>query len=143
MSHPTEARQLPGVKGQWILCSECPPTAVDVHPDGSGHVQATTPYLGWSYLHWSQVRADQYWRPLLWDESFAQDSRPFTVPPAPAPDQPEPPATIKRKIVQLVCHAKGTAIYAIADDGTAWISSEEIPEWIEMADLPTREVPNA
>lgn len=33
MPHPTEARQLPGVNGQWIKTSECPPTIADLDED--------------------------------------------------------------------------------------------------------------
>jgi hypothetical protein len=138
MPHPTEARQLPGVKGQWILCSDCPPTEADGDDDGDVQV-ADRNLRSWEFQNWSEVTADRYWLPSS-NDSFADDPRPFALPAAPVPEQA---ATVKRKFVQLVCHPKGTAIYAVADDGTAWISSEELPDWIEMSDLPTREVPNA
>ena len=143
MPHPTEARQLPGVKGQWILCSECPPTEAD-SDDGVDVQVATRDLADWSFLPWSQVQADRYWLPVF-DDFFADDPRPITLPAAPAPEQL---ATVKRKFVQLGFHPSGTAIYAVADDGTAWItsnqaSSVDIPHWVEIGDLPDREVPHA
>ena len=133
MPHPTEARQLPGVNGQWILYSECPPTIADLDEDEELVVRKTDVYC--RVIQLSQASGYEYWAPAV-----AADPRPIPLPAAPVPEQA---ATVKRKFVQLVCHPKGTAIYAVADDGTAWISSEELPDWIEMSDLPTREVPNA
>jgi hypothetical protein len=135
MPHPTEARQLPGVKGQWILCSDCPPTKADVDHDEDVRIYFKHAQSDSHFCHFGDVRPDQYWCP-----ADAQDPRPFTLPAAPAPEQA---AAVKRKFVQLVTNPQATAIYAVADDGTAWISSEDLPAWIEMADLPTREVSDA
>ena len=136
MPHPTEARQLPGVKGQWILCSECPPTEADGDSEGEVRIYYPDPRAwGSEYRKVAAIHPSDHWCP-----DDRKDPRPFTLPAAPAPEQP---ATVKRKFVQLVCHPKGTAIYAVADDGTAWISSEDLPDWVEMGDLPNREVPNA
>lgn len=132
MPHPTEARQLPGVKGQWILCSDCPPTEADVDDDGEIRIYFPDHRPGSAYMKIADLRLDEYWCP-----PDHKDPRPFALPAAPVPEQA---AAGKRKFVQLVCHPNGTAIYAVADDGTAWISSEELPDWIEMSDLPTREV---
>ena len=134
MPHPTEARQLPGVKGQWILCSECPPTEVDATIEG--HVRIYYPDQPEpAYIVIADLRLDEYWCP-----PDSKDPRPITLPAAPVPEQP---ATVKRKFVQLGCHPSGTAIFAVADDGTAWTSSEDLPDWNEVGDLPDREVPNA
>jgi len=127
MPQPTETRQLPGVKGQFILCAECPPIQADADSDGDVCI-AVLDGLTLDYQKWNLVRPDQYWRTVAY-----QDYRLFVLKPAPSWGN-------ERKIVQLVCHAKGQAIYAVADDGTAWISSQEHPEWIEMAPLPDREV---
>lgn len=132
MSTPTH-RQLPGVKGQWILCSDCPPTAADadrdgdvcVWPDGSDD---------WRYLLFSDVAPSDYWLPACWDCSLKEDLRPFTLEPVSTP-----PATTERRIVQLACHPEGTAIYAVADDGTVWVLSETIPDWSQIENLPPRD----
>ena len=133
MPHPTEARQLPGVNGQWILYSECPPTIADLDEDEELVVRLSDGNC--RVIQLSQASGYERWAPAA-----AMDPRPFTLAAAPAPEQP---ATVKRKFVQLVCHPKGTAVYAVADDGTAWISSEDLPGWGEIAHLPTCEVPNA
>lgn len=114
MAPPDETRQLPGVKGQWILAADYPPSDL---------------------AKYEETANGQYWRP-----HHHADPRPFTLPAAPAPEQA---AVFKRKFAQLVTHPQGTAIYAVADDGTAWISSKELPDWIEIADLPDREVSDA
>lgn len=125
-------RRLPGVKGQWILCSECHPTEEDT--DCDGEVRVRVPSCASRWRNPAALDPSDYWCP-----SDCLDTRPLTLPAEPAPEQP---AAGKRKFAQLVCHPKGTAIYAVADDGTAWISSEELPDWVEMADLPDPEVPN-
>jgi hypothetical protein len=133
MPHPTEARQLPGVNGQWILYSECPPTIADLDEDEELVVRKTDVYC--RVIQLSQASGYEYWAPAV-----AADPRPITLPAAPVPEQA---AAGKRKFVQLVWHPNGTAIYAVADDGTAWTSSEDLPDWNEVGDLPDREVPNA
>lgn len=125
-------RRLPGVKGQWILCSECPPTEEDTDDDGEVRVYVFSCTWGSEYRKPTDLHPSDHWCP-----ADHLDHRPFTQPGA-----PEQAAAGKRKFVQLVCHPKGTAIYAVADDGTAWISSQDCPDWIEMADLPDREVLN-
>ncbi|MEB3301995.1 MAG: hypothetical protein VKN56_08500 [Cyanobacteriota bacterium] len=85
--------------------------------------------FGFEYAELKSVRFHEHWRPFT-----AEDTRPFTLPPAPAPA-----TSTERRIVQLACHPKGTAVYAVADDGTAWIATEITPEWSQLASLPNRE----
>lgn len=128
MSTPTP-RQLPGVKGQWIKASDCPPTAADADRDGDIRVYLDNYEWGAYYKKLEFINPDDYWCPA----DFV-DTRPFTLKPATTQ-----PATTERRIVQLACHPKGTAIYAVADDGTAWVSSQERPDWNQMAALPPRD----
>lgn len=135
------ARQLPGVKGQWILCSDCPPIEADGDQNGdvliarSDHGKAYyfSPSDDWGYAHWHKVKNCQYWQPRM-----HLDPRPFTLPAAPALKQAASTERLFNKIVQ----ADG-CVYAIADDGTAWVSPvNELPgiwSWTQIEPLPPRD----
>ena len=113
MTEPT--RQLPGVKGQWILAADCPLTEAD--GDENGHVRVASPDVEdwWGYVHWSDVRTDQYWIPEF--NYFNNDTRPLALPAAPAPEQAASTERFFDKIAQ-----DGGWVYAVTDDGTAWVS---------------------
>jgi hypothetical protein len=127
MTEPT--RQLPGVKGQWILAAECPPTEADADDDADVHVYDGN-YNGAAYAEYQSVFPDQYWRP-----GDKNDPRPFTLPAAPAPEQA---AAVKRKFVQVTRGADYE--YAVADDGTAWKAFKGSGDWHQLPSLPDREV---
>jgi hypothetical protein len=64
MPHPTEARQLPGVNGQWIKTSECPPTIADLDEDeelvvrlADGNCKVTSLRGASSYELWAPASA--------------------------------------------------------------------------------------
>lgn len=71
-------RQLPGVKGQWILCSDCPPT--EEWADSAGQVQTYSEGDPWGAKHLAveNVMPTIYWRPTTYI-----DTRPLTPPAAP------------------------------------------------------------
>jgi hypothetical protein len=144
MAPPDETRQLPGVKGQWILCSECPPTEADVDVDGEVRTYLPDPHAwGSEYRKLSDLGPHDYWCP-----SDHADPRPFTLPALPAPEQA---AAVKRKFVQLIPHPHGHTLWAIADDKTAWFiyeqnGGEDYPRnlrWHQLLPLPDREVSDA
>lgn len=185
MTTPTP-RQLPGVKGQWILCSDCPPTEADGDADIDVRVYFQHAQADGHFCHFADVSPDQYWCP-----SDSKDHRPFTLPAEPTPKQtaagpfalrqlhaaayqalsaanapiemldnlaaaangqplphdpdvglpwtPEQPAAVARKFVQVVPSRDGKAVFAVADDGTAWVSQEDRQEWRQVVPLPDRE----
>lgn len=64
MPHPTEARQLPGVNGQWIKTSECPPTIADLDADeelvvrlADGNCRVTSLSAASGYELWAPASA--------------------------------------------------------------------------------------
>ena len=134
MTEPT--RQLPGVKGQWILCSDCPPIEAD--GDQNGDVRVASPDIEdcWGYLHWSDVKADRYWIPEF--DYSNNDPRPFALPAVPAPEQT---ASTERLFVQIV--RSDRHMYAVADDGTAWVSPvhklDGVWSWRQIEPLPSRD----
>ena len=130
MTKPT--RQLPGVKGQWILAADCPPTEAD--GDENGHVRVASPDVKdwWGYVHWSDVRTDRYWIPEF--NYFNKDSRPLVLPAAPAPEQT---ASTERLFVQIV--RSDRHVYAVADDGTAWVRHASEVDWSQIEPLPSRD----
>jgi hypothetical protein len=135
MTEPT--RQLPGVKGQWILAAECPPTEADADTNGDVLVWPRDKfYCGRIIESPENVEPNRYWRPC--DHA---DPRPFTLPALPAPEQA---AAVKRKFVQLIPHPHGHTLWAIADDGTAWLAGQDdyYPDdnWRQLPPLPDREV---
>ena len=134
------ARQLPGVKGQWILCSDCPPIEADGDQNGDVLIARSD---HWGYVHWHKVKNCQYWQ-----RRMHLDPRPFTLPAAPAPDitlpavpAPEQTASTERLFVQIV--RSDRHMYAVADDGTAWVSPvNELPgiwSWTQIEPLPSRD----
>ena len=127
----TEPTRLPGVKGSWILCFECPPTKADCDSDCEVRVFDGN-YNGAAYAEYGSVFPAQYWRP-----GDKNDRRPFTLPSAtPTPPQP---AAGARKFVQLTRH--NSVFLAVADDGTAWMANPEKERWIQLPSLPDREAP--
>lgn len=124
-------RKLPGSKGQWILCSECPPTVewadedgdVYVWKDGSGD---------WEYLSFCDVAPSDYWLPGCWDSLLKDDPRPFALEPASIQ-----PVTAERRIVQLM--RDNDFVYAVADDGTAWVRYAADNYWVKLPVLPSRD----
>ena len=112
----TDPTRLPGVKGSWIPCSECPPNEL---------------------AKYELTGNEQYWRP-----HHPADPRPFTLPSAtPAPPQP---AAGARKFAQLIPIPDGNTLWAIADDGTAWLAApngyDEDDNWRQLPSLPDRDV---
>jgi hypothetical protein len=134
MTEPT--RQLPGVKGQWILAAECPPTGADADADGDVRIYFQHAQADGHFYHFDDVSLNQYWCP-----ADSKDPRPFTLPAAPAPEQA---AAVRRKFVQLIPHPHGHTLWAIADDGTAWLAGQDdyYPDdnWRQLPPLPDREV---
>jgi hypothetical protein len=130
MAEPT--RQLPGVKGQWILAADCPPTEADAYGDSEGRTYIWTwTGIEFDQILWDAVSADMYWCPASTD-----DPRPFTLPAAPAPEQA---AAVARLFDKLTQTRDGKAILAVANDGTAWISVSDHEQWRQIAPLPDRE----
>lgn len=81
----TEAHQLPGVKGQWILCSECPPTAANADKEGDVQLHTTSfPRHGFRFDKFQNVLPIEYWRPI-----DCLDTRPFTLPTIAAASKPK------------------------------------------------------
>lgn len=133
--HPTlyspmteSTRQLPGVKGQWILCSQCSPTEADT--DADGEVRVYVPGYAWVTEHRKPagLKRSDYWCPADY-----LDTRPFTLPAAPAPA-----TSTERRFVQLTSSADDSVLLAIADDGTAWWARCNGP-WQQLDPLPPRE----
>ena len=123
-------RQLPGVKGQWILCSECAPTEEDTDDDGEVRVYD----LGSEWGRGSEWRNPAALDPSdYWCPPDYLDPRPFTLPAAPAPA-----TSTERRFVQLTSNADDTVLRAIADDGTAWWARCNGP-WQQLDPLPPRE----
>jgi hypothetical protein len=137
MTEPT--RQLPGVKGQWILAAECPPTGADADADGDVRIYFQHAQADGHFYHFDDVSPDQYWCP-----ADSKDPRPFTLPAAPAPRQA---AEGKRNIDDLMVGTDGVVV-AFADDKTAWFiyeqnGGEDYPrnlQWHQLPPLPDREV---
>jgi hypothetical protein len=132
MTEPT--RQLPGVKGQWILAADCRPSHEEADDDGDVHVYDGN-YNGAAYAEYQSVFPDQYWRP-----GDKNDPRPFTLPAAPAPEQA---AAGARLFDKLTGNADGRSLWAVADDGTAWertSTSRSSLSWRQLPPLPDREV---
>lgn len=120
-------RELPGVKGQWILCSDCPPTPNDIDRHRVVQVYGTrVPRRAFRYEQVQDVMPIEYWRPLDY-----LDTRPFTLEPASIQ-----PVTAERRIVQLSRH--GDLVYVAADDGTAWVRYADL-DWRQIPALPPRE----
>jgi hypothetical protein len=134
MTEPT--RQLPGVKGQWILAADCRPLYVDTNLNGEVRVYEPIEKTYTYYRKLANIGPSDYWCP-----SDHADPRPFTLPAAPAPEQH---AAVKRKFVQLIPHPHGHTLWAIADDGTAWLAGQDdyYPDdnWRQLPPLPDREV---
>ena len=126
-------RRLPGVKGQWILCSECPPTEGDTDQDGEVRVYVPGATWGSEYRKPSDLGPSDHWCPA--DDL---DRRPWTLPAAPAPA-----TSTERRFVQLTSNADGSLLWAVADDGTAWERDRTgICTWQQLSPLPPREVLN-
>ena len=130
MTEPT--RQLPGVKGQWILAADCPPIKADGDQDGEVRIARSD---HWVYARWHEVKNYQYWQPRMY-----LDPRPFALPaaPAPAPKQAASTERLFDKIAQ-----GGGCVYAVADDGTAWVSPvyelHGVWGWEQIEPLPSRD----
>lgn len=128
MTEPT--RQLPGVKGQWILAADCPPIKADGDNQGDVLIAFSS---HWDYAEWHEVKNYQYWSP-----SFINDPRPFALPAAPAPEQAASTERLFDKIAQ-----GGGCVYAVADDGTAWVSPvyelHGVWAWEQIEPLPLRD----
>jgi hypothetical protein len=134
MTEPT--RQLPGVKGQFILCSDCQPTKADGNRFG---IDIYVCIGNGEYKTIEEIGPCEYWRPVL-----KRDPRPFTLPALPAPEQA---AEGKRNIDDLMVGTDGVVV-AFADDKTAWFIYEQnggkdYPrnlQWHQLPPLPDREV---
>jgi hypothetical protein len=134
MTTPTP-RQLPGVKGQWILCSDCPPVDTDVDIDGEVQVIDNVHNYGFICKPPHEVDAHEYWSP-----NPLNDPRPFTLPAETTPQQTE---VVARKYDKLTSHTNGISILAVADDGTAWYAKDawgDTTDWRQLPSLPDREV---
>jgi hypothetical protein len=131
MTEPT--RQLPGVKGQWILCSDCPPTKADGDHDEDVRIYFKHAQSDSHFCHFGDVSPDQYWC-----TADSKDPRPFTLPAAPAPEQA---AAGARLFDKLTGNADGSLLWAVADDGTAWERDRAGScTWEQLPPLPDREV---
>jgi hypothetical protein len=76
-------RQLPGVKGQWILAADCPPTEADVDVDGEVRTYAPDPDAsGDEWRNLPDLGPHDYWCPA--DHA---DPRPFCLSVAPADEE--------------------------------------------------------
>jgi hypothetical protein len=103
-------RQLPGAKGQWILCSECPPTNKDADPDGAVRIYHPSSW-GTYCRKFDDVRPHEYWCPR-----DRKDSRPFASEPAPA-------ASAERRFVQIACGTAADGSYRVCgldNEGRVW-----------------------
>jgi hypothetical protein len=159
----TEPTRLPGVKGSWILAAECPPTETDADSDGDVCVHDPSSDVGYEWFKTENVRPNEYWCPV-----HTCDHRPFTLPSAtPTPPQPAAPLTSeqaaslscgleqarnmefadppaeRRLFKQLIPSPDGNTLWAIADDGTAWLAAQdgydEDANWRQIPSLPDRE----
>lgn len=128
----TEPTRLPGVKGSWILCFECPPTKADCDSDGEVRVYNPSAGPGCKWNPPYLVQQHDHWCPA--DHA---DPRPFTLPSA-APPQP---AAGARKFDTLSGNTDGSILWAVADDGTAWERARtRLGYWRQLPSLPDREV---
>lgn len=110
MTDTPTPRQLPGVKGQWILTADFPPNEL---------------------AKYEVTLEEQYWRP-----HHHADPRPFTLP----AETMQAPAGERKFVHVTGIQMKGNReiIYAVADDGTAWFVDNEA--WRQLPSLPDREV---
>lgn len=107
------------------------PTEADGDEDGDVFVRAAPGVDdGWCH-HWSYVGERTPWTHTgIWWK-----------PAVPAPAAPEPPSTTPRKIVAISSCGDERFLLttALADDGTAWVISDDA-EWRRIPPLPAREV---
>jgi hypothetical protein len=121
MAKPT--RQLPGVKGQWILCSECPPTEADADTDGDICVDDLSSDVGYEWFKPENVRPHEYWVP-----AHACDPRPFTQP------------VVGARLFDTLS-GNAEVVFAVADDKTGWVLDHPRGDWRQLPSLPDREAP--
>ena len=103
------------------------PTEAD--GDEDGYVIVSTPtQRKWYRAYFRLVSCGQSWLPFT----------PPAAKPAPESVAPATPAPQPRRIISIA--EADAAVFAIADDGTAWSLSANWSNWTQLPALPDREV---